>query len=56
MGIHGLIGTGVRDVRRVIMVLNGMDNMQTRADESARTLDWALAGLPTCPHTRTVKL
>ena len=42
-GGYGLIGSGVRDGRRVIMVLNGMASMQERADESARLLDWALS-------------
>lgn len=42
-GGYGLIGSGLRDGRRVIMVLNGMASMQERADESARLLDWALS-------------
>ncbi|MCB9973598.1 MAG: D-alanyl-D-alanine carboxypeptidase [Rhodospirillales bacterium] len=39
---YGLIGSGKRDGRRVVMVLNGMSSMQERADESARLLEWAL--------------
>lgn len=39
---YGLIGSGVVDGRRVIMVVNGLASMQERADESARLLEWAL--------------
>lgn len=39
---YGLIGSGVADGRRVIMVLNGMASMEERASESARLLEWAL--------------
>jgi D-alanyl-D-alanine carboxypeptidase (penicillin-binding protein 5/6) len=39
---YGLIGSGVVDGRRVIMVVNGLSSMQERADESARLLEWAL--------------
>lgn len=39
---YGLIGSGVRHGRRVIFVLNGMESMQSRADEAAKVLDWAL--------------
>lgn len=42
-GGYGLIGSAVRDGRRVVMVLNGMASMQERADESARLMEWALA-------------
>lgn len=40
---YGLIGSGVRNGRRVIMVLNGMASMEERASESVRLLEWALA-------------
>lgn len=43
-GGYGLIGSGVRNGRRVIIVLNGMASMQARADEGAKLLDWALRG------------
>jgi D-alanyl-D-alanine carboxypeptidase (penicillin-binding protein 5/6) len=39
---YGLMGSGARDGRRVVMVLNGMSSMTERAEESARLLDWAL--------------
>lgn len=39
---YGLIGSGARDGRRVVMVLNGMESDKQRAEESARLLDWAL--------------
>lgn len=42
-GGYGLIGSGVRDGRRVIMVLNGLPDSKARAQESARLLEWALS-------------
>lgn len=39
---YGLIGTGVQNGRRVIFVVNGLESMQQRADESARILEWGL--------------
>ncbi len=39
---YGLIGSGVMDGRRVILVVNGLASMQERADESSRLLEWAL--------------
>lgn len=39
---YGLMASGVRDGRRVVMTLNGMDSMQARADESAKLMEWAL--------------
>lgn len=41
-GGYGLIGSAARDGRRVIMVLNGMDSMATRASESVPLIEWAL--------------
>lgn len=38
---YGLTASAIRSGRRVILVLNGLKNMQQRADESARMLDWA---------------
>ena len=43
-GGYGLIGSGVRNGRRVVVVLNGMTSMQMRADEGAKMLDWGLRG------------
>jgi D-alanyl-D-alanine carboxypeptidase (penicillin-binding protein 5/6) len=40
IGGYGLTASAVREGRRLIVVLNGMDNMQERADESAKLLDW----------------
>jgi serine-type D-Ala-D-Ala carboxypeptidase (penicillin-binding protein 5/6) len=37
----GVTISAVRDGRRVIMVLDGMSDMQERADEAQRMLDWA---------------
>lgn len=39
---YGLMASGMRDGRRVVMALNGMDSMQARADESAKLMEWAL--------------
>ncbi len=39
---YGLIGSGLRDGRRVVFVLAGMKSMQERADESSRVLSWSL--------------
>lgn len=41
---YGLMASGTAGGRRVILVLNGMPDMQARADESARLLDWGLRG------------
>jgi D-alanyl-D-alanine carboxypeptidase (penicillin-binding protein 5/6) len=40
VGGYGLTASAVRDGRRVVMVLNGMEDMQARADESAKVLDY----------------
>ncbi len=37
---YGLVGTAIRDGRRLIMVVNGLKSMQERADESKRLLEW----------------
>ncbi|HEY1095872.1 MAG TPA: D-alanyl-D-alanine carboxypeptidase family protein [Alphaproteobacteria bacterium] len=37
---YGLIGTAVQNGRRLIMVFNGLDSMQARADESVKLLEW----------------
>lgn len=39
---YGLMASGERDGRRVILVLNGMESESERAEESARVLDWGL--------------
>ena len=38
---YGLIGSAIRDGRRVIMVINGTADMQARADEARKLMDWA---------------
>lgn len=40
IGGYGLTVSSLRDGRRLILVLNGLSDMQARADESARLLDW----------------
>jgi len=37
---YGLIASGERNGRRLVLVVNGLPNMQARADESARLLEW----------------
>lgn len=37
---YGLIATGERNGRRLVLVVSGLPNMQARADESARLLEW----------------
>jgi D-alanyl-D-alanine carboxypeptidase (penicillin-binding protein 5/6) len=44
---YGLMGSGVRNGRRVVMVLNGMSSMDERASESVRLMEWALANFET---------
>jgi D-alanyl-D-alanine carboxypeptidase (penicillin-binding protein 5/6) len=44
-GGYGLIATGLsKDNRRVILVLNGLESVKDRANESARLLQWGLNG------------
>ena len=38
---YGLTASAIRDGRRIIMVLSGMDKANTRAQESERLLEWA---------------
>jgi len=42
VGGYGLIGSGVRDGRRAIIVINGLPDDAARSQESTRLLDWAL--------------
>lgn len=39
-GGYGLTASGIRDDRRLILVVNGLPSMQARADEGARLLEW----------------
>lgn len=41
---YGLMATGIKDGRRVVLVVNGLTSMQERADETARLLQWGLNG------------
>jgi D-alanyl-D-alanine carboxypeptidase (penicillin-binding protein 5/6) len=40
IGGFGLTASAIRGGRRMVMVLNGMEDMQARADESAKVLDY----------------
>lgn len=37
---YGLMASGARNGRRLILVVNGLANMQVRADEPARLMEW----------------
>lgn len=41
-GGYGLIGSGVYNGRRVVLVINGLPDEKARAQESARLLEWGL--------------
>lgn len=41
-GGYGLMGSGTRNGRRVILVVNGLKSMAERASESRRLLEWGL--------------
>jgi D-alanyl-D-alanine carboxypeptidase (penicillin-binding protein 5/6) len=43
-GGYGLIATGQRNGRRVVLVVNGLENEKERAKEGARLLEWGLSG------------
>lgn len=38
---YGIVASALREGRRIVMVLHGMADMQKRAEESRRVLDWA---------------
>jgi D-alanyl-D-alanine carboxypeptidase (penicillin-binding protein 5/6) len=37
---YGMIGSALRDVRRLIMVVNGLSDEKARAEESAKLMEW----------------
>lgn len=41
-GGYGLIGSGIYNDRRVIIVINGLESEKARAQESAKLLEWGL--------------
>ena len=41
-GGYGLIGSGTQNGRRVILVINGLQDERARAEESAKLLEWGL--------------
>lgn len=43
-GGYGLMASGMRDGRRVILVVNGLDSEKARAQEGARLMEWGLKG------------
>ena len=38
---YGLVGTAKRNDRRIVAVLNGMDSIKERSNESERVIEWA---------------
>jgi serine-type D-Ala-D-Ala carboxypeptidase (penicillin-binding protein 5/6) len=42
-GGYGVVASTKRDDRRVVLVLNGMETMRERSEESERLMDWAFA-------------
>lgn len=38
---YGLTASAIRDDRRIVMVLNGMDSIRQRSQESLRVMEWA---------------
>ena len=44
VGGYGLIGSGVHNGRRVVLVVNGLEDEQARAKEAAKLLEWGLRG------------
>jgi D-alanyl-D-alanine carboxypeptidase (penicillin-binding protein 5/6) len=42
-GGYGVVASTLRGTRRVVLVLNGMQTMRERAEESERLMDWAFA-------------
>jgi D-alanyl-D-alanine carboxypeptidase (penicillin-binding protein 5/6) len=42
-GGYGVVASTKRGDRRIVLVLNGMDTMRERAEESERLMDWAFA-------------
>ncbi|PCJ99964.1 MAG: D-alanyl-D-alanine carboxypeptidase [Zetaproteobacteria bacterium] len=44
VGGYGLIGTGKKDGRRVIIVINGLESSKARSEEATRLLQWGLNG------------
>lgn len=38
---YGLVGSAVRDGRRIVMVAHGMGSMRERSEQSARLISWA---------------
>ncbi len=38
---YGLIGSAIRDGRRVIMVINGLESWDQRVEESVKVMEWA---------------
>lgn len=43
-GGYGLMASGTRNGRRVVLVVNGLEDNKARAMESARLLEWGLKG------------
>lgn len=44
---YGLVGSAVRDGRRILLVINGLDSAQQRGQEAERLLNWAFRAFDT---------
>lgn len=44
VGGYGLMASGIRNGRRVILVMNGLEDEKARAQEGARLLEWGMKG------------
>jgi D-alanyl-D-alanine carboxypeptidase (penicillin-binding protein 5/6) len=53
VGGFGLTASAIRNGRRVVMVLNGMSDMQARADEAAKVLDYGYREYGQYPIVKT---
>jgi D-alanyl-D-alanine carboxypeptidase (penicillin-binding protein 5/6) len=53
VGGFGLTASALRNGRRMVIVLNGLDDMQARADESAKLLDWGYREFGLYPIAKT---
>jgi D-alanyl-D-alanine carboxypeptidase (penicillin-binding protein 5/6) len=42
VGGYGMVASCVQDGQRLILVINGMSSMQTRADEAAKLITWGM--------------
>jgi D-alanyl-D-alanine carboxypeptidase (penicillin-binding protein 5/6) len=49
---YGLTASAIRQGRRIVVVMNGLNSMQQRADEASRLMDWAFREYENYPLLR----